>query len=119
MAKKVIETEYGTVAIEKEVIAQHAGMAALDCFGIVGMAVMNVKDGIVYLLKKESADKGVKVVMKDDRLYIEMHIIVAYGVNITTVTENLINAVTYNIEHNVGAKVDKVVVCVDNVRVID
>jgi uncharacterized alkaline shock family protein YloU len=119
MSKKVIENELGNITIEQEVIAEHAGMAALDCFGIVGMAIMNVTDGIVYLLKRESANKDVRVVMKDDMLYIEMHIIVAYGVNITTVTENLINAVTYNIEHNLGIKVNKIVVCVDNVRVID
>ena len=48
-----------------------------------------------------------------------MHIIVAYGVNINTVTENLIQAVTYKIEHFTGCKVDQIVVCVDNVRVID
>jgi uncharacterized alkaline shock family protein YloU len=119
MGQKIIQNEMGTLTIQQDVIAMHAGMAALDCFGIVGMAMMNVKDGIVHLLKKESAGKGVRIVINEDRLYIEMHIIVAYGVNIATVTENLIHSVTYKIEHFTGCKVDKVVVCVDNVRVID
>ena len=119
MAQNVFENEMGTVRINPDVIATHAGMAALDCFGIVGMAATNMKDGIVHLLKKESANKGVRVVFKEDSLYIEMHIIVAYGVNIATVTENLIHSVTYKIEHFTGCKVRKVVVCVDNVRVID
>lgn len=119
MGQKVIQNEFGSLTINQEVIATHAGMAALDCFGIVGMALMNVKDGIVHLLKRESAGKGVHIVMNEDHLYIEMHIIVAYGVNINTVTNNLIDAVTYKIEHFTGCKVDKVVVCVDNVRVID
>lgn len=119
MGQKVIQNEMGSLTINQEVIATHAGMAALDCFGIVGMAMLNMKDGIVHLLKKESAGKGVHIVLKEDRLYIEMHIIVAYGVNIPTVTDNLIQAVTYKIEHFTGCKVDRVVVCVDNVRVID
>ena len=119
MGEKVFENELGTLTINQEVIAAHAGMAALDCFGIVGMAILNVKDGIVHLLKKESASRGVRVIIDDGKLYIEMHIIVAYGVNIKTVTDNLIHSVTYNIEHFTGHKVDRVVVCVDSVRVID
>ncbi len=119
MGQKVIQNELGNVTINQDVIATHAGMAALDCFGIVGMAMLNMKDGIVHLLKKESAGRGVHIELKDDQLYIEMHIIVAYGVNINTVTENLIQAVTYKIEHFTGCKVDQIVVCVDNVRVID
>ncbi len=119
MGQKVVEGELGSLTINQEVIATHAGMAAVDCFGIVGMALTNMKDGIVHLLKKESAGKGVHVAMEEDKLYIEMHIIVAYGVSIPAVTENLIDAVTYHIEHFIGCKVDKIVVCVDNVRVID
>ncbi|MDD5950009.1 MAG: Asp23/Gls24 family envelope stress response protein [Lachnospiraceae bacterium] len=119
MGQKEISNEMGTLTINQDVIATHAGMAALDCFGIVGMAMMNMKDGIVHLLKKESAGKGVHIILNDDRLYIEMHIIVAYGVSIPAVTKNLIQAVTYKVEHFTGCKVDRVVVCVDNVRVID
>lgn len=119
MSEKVFQNDLGSLSINKEVIATHAGMAALDCFGIVGMAMMGMKDGIVHLLKKENASKGVHVVIKDGHLYIEMHIIVAYGVNIQTVTANLIHSVSYQIEHLCGCKVDKVLVCVDNVRVID
>ena len=97
MGQKVIQNELGNITINQDVIATHAGMEALDCFGIVGMAMLNMKDGIVHLLKKESAGRGVHIELKEDHLYIEMHIIVAYGVNITTVTENLIQAVTYKI----------------------
>ena len=117
--KGYLSNENGEIIIENEVIAQYAGHAALECFGIVGMAMLNMKDGIVHLLKKESAGRGVHIELKEDHLYIEMHIIVAYGVNINTVTENLIQAVTYKIEHFTGCKVDQIVVCVDNVRVID
>lgn len=119
MGEEVLTNELGTLTVNPDVIATHAGMAALDCFGIVGMAFLNVKDGIVHLLKKENAHKGVHVSMKDGSLYIEMHIIVAYGVNIHTVTDNLIHSVTYKIEHYIGCKVNRIVVCVDNVRVID
>ena len=61
MGQKVIQNELGNITINQDVIATHAGMAALDCFGIVGMAMLNMKDGIVHLLKKESAGRGVHI----------------------------------------------------------
>ena len=41
----------GDVIIDKAVIANYAGLAAIECFGIVGMAALSVRDGIVKLLK--------------------------------------------------------------------
>ena len=51
-------TELGLITIEPEVVAQYAGSVAVECFGIVGMAAVSVKDGIVKLLKKESLTHG-------------------------------------------------------------
>ena len=56
-----IENKYGTVIIESEVLAKMAGLAAMDCYGIVGMAAKSVKDGIFQLLKAESLTKGIKL----------------------------------------------------------
>ena len=38
-----LETGNGEVVIESEVIAQYAGLSAIECFGIVGMATVNMK----------------------------------------------------------------------------
>ena len=41
-----MENENGKIAIDTEVVSQFAGHAALDCFGIVGMATISMKDGL-------------------------------------------------------------------------
>ena len=46
------ENSLGTVSIDSEVVATYAGSVAVECFGIVGMAAVNMKDGLVKLLKK-------------------------------------------------------------------
>ena len=56
-----LENQYGTISIENEVIARIAGLTAIDCYGIVGMAAKNVKDGFVQLLKRESLTKGIRI----------------------------------------------------------
>ena len=86
--KGYLSNENGEIIIENEVIAQYAGHAALECFGIVGMATISMKDGIAKLLKGDSISKGVNVVIgENNELSIDFHIIVAYGVSISTVCD--------------------------------
>ncbi|MDO5156712.1 MAG: Asp23/Gls24 family envelope stress response protein [Eubacteriales bacterium] len=115
-----LENENGGVVIESEVIAQYAGLSAIECFGIVGMATVNMKDGLVKLLRGDSVSKGVNVLVgeKND-ISIDFHIIVAYGVSISTVAENLMSTVRYKVEEFTGMQVEKINVFVEGVRVID
>lgn len=118
--KGYMANENGGIIIENEVIAQYAGHAALECFGIVGMATISMRDGIAKLLKGDSVSKGVNVVIDDkNNLYIDFHIIVAYGVSISTVCDNLINTVRYSIEEMTGMKIKAINIFVEGVRVID
>ncbi|MEA4973202.1 hypothetical protein SDC9_116259 [bioreactor metagenome] len=112
-----LENQYGTVTIENEVIARIAGLTAVDCYGIVGMAAKNVKDGIVQLLKRESLTKGIKINVSEDKISIDMHIIVEYGTNITAIAENTISTVKYKVETVCGIDVEQVNVFVEGVRV--
>lgn len=110
----------GGVVIESDVIAQFAGLSAIECFGIVGMATVNMKDGIVKLLRGDSVSKGVNVTVgENNAIAIDFHIIVAYGVSISTVCENLMSTVRYKVEEFTGMQVEKINVFVEGVRVID
>ncbi len=82
-----IMTEYGTVTLDADVIASIAGAAATNCFGVKGMTHTSVKDGIVYLLKREAMTKGVKVTEKEDKIDLELHIAVDHGINIGAVQQ--------------------------------
>lgn len=114
-----MNTQIGDITLNSDVIAKYAGVAAVECFGIVGMASLNVKEGIVKLLRMESVSHGVNVTLEDNNVIIDLHIIVAYGVSISAVTDNLIGNVKYNVEDFTGLKVKKINVFVEGVRVID
>lgn len=116
----IMNTNLGNVQIDKEVIAKYAGSSAVECFGIVGMATVNVKDGFAKLLKRESLTHGVEVnVTEDNKITIDLHIIVSYGVSISAVTDNLISNVKYKVEEFAGLPVERISVYVEGVRVID
>ncbi len=115
-----IASDFGNVSIDSEVIAKYAGSSAVECFGIVGMAVISVKDGIAKLLKRENLTQGVGVTISQDNLItIDLHIIVSYGVSISAVASNLISDVKYKVEEFSGLKVEKINVLVEGVRAID
>ena len=117
--KGQIQTDLGQIMIDEEVIAKYAGINALECFGIVGMASVNMKDGLVKLLKRDNICKGVHVKMNDNKIQIDFHIIVVYGVSIATATENLIQSVKYRVETFTNMTVEKINVFVEGVRIVD
>jgi len=114
-----MNTHMGNIVIDNEVIAQYAGSVAVECFGIVGMAGVNVKDGLVRLLKKDSITRGIAVSLDNNKLILDFHVIVAYGVSIIAVSDNLISNVKYKVEEFTGIEIEKINIYVEGVRVID
>ncbi len=117
MAAK-IKTDFGSVTIDSEVIARVAGLAAMECYGVVGMASINVKDGFVQLLLGDSLTKGIKVTTQEDnQVVLEFHIIVEYGTKISAIADNLMSTVKYKVEDMLGLEDANVDIYVEGVRV--
>lgn len=118
--KGKMQTDLGQILISPDVIARYAGTTACECFGIVGMAMISMKDGIVKLLKRDSLSKGIDVTINENNeISIDFHVIISYGVNISTIAENIISNVKYKVEAYTGMTVKKINIFVEGVRVID
>ena len=115
-----LDTGLGRVVIDTDVIATYAGSVAVECFGIVGMAAVSMKDGLVKLLKKDSLQHGIAVIIDDDNnIQLDFHVIVAYGISISTIADNLIENVKYKVEAFTGMQIKKINIYVEGVRPID
>lgn len=119
MKSSSMNTQLGNIVIDNEVIAQYAGSVAVECFGIVGMAGVSMKDGLVKLLKKDSITRGIAVTVNHNKLTLDFHVIVSYGVSILAVADNLVDSVKYKVEEFTGLEIEKINIYVDGVRVID
>ena len=115
----LVDTGLGKIMIDTDVISTYAGSVAVECFGIVGMAAVSMKDGLVKLLKKDSLKHGINVIITDNKITLEFHVIVAYGVSISAVSDNLISNVKYRVEEFTGLTIEKINILVEGVRVID
>lgn len=78
-----------------------------------------MKDGLVKLLKKESLKHGINVTLKDNKISLDFHVIVSYGVSILAVADNLISNVKYRVEEFTGLEIERINILVEGVRVID
>lgn len=112
-----IKNELGTISVVEGVITTVAGYAAIECIGIVAMASKRATDGLVELLGRENLKRGVRAVLNEDSVSINLYIIVEYGVSIAAVAKNVVETVKYRVENLVGVKVDQVNVTVEGIRV--
>ncbi len=114
-----LKKENGFVTITNDVIATIAGGAAIECYGIVGMASKNqLRDGIAEILRKENFAKGVVVRQETENVHIDMYIIVSYGTKISEVAHNVQSQVKYNLEKTLGLKIKSINIYIQGVRVI-
>jgi uncharacterized alkaline shock family protein YloU len=111
------QTALGTVTVNEEVLLKVAGYAALECYGIVGMAAKRTTDGIVQLMGRENLGRGVRIRAAADSVDVDLYIIVEYGISISAVATTIIETVKYKIEHLTGIKVNRVNVSIEDIRV--
>ncbi|MBU5482737.1 Asp23/Gls24 family envelope stress response protein [Clostridium sp. MSJ-11] len=112
-----ISNNYGYINFSEEVLGNIVGVSTMECYGVVGMASKNATDGLWELLKGENLSKGVKINSKDNKLFIELYIIVEYGTKISVIASNIIQKVKYTVENYTGLKVSNITVNVQGVRV--
>ncbi|MGI6643861.1 MAG: Asp23/Gls24 family envelope stress response protein [Bacillota bacterium] len=117
LSGKQVETRLGRLVLSEEAIATIAGAAATECYGVVGMAGRKMTDGISELLGKENLSRGVSVSIDGDLVYIDLSVILGYGVRITEVARMIVDKVRYTVENATGLTVKKVTVNVQGIRV--
>ena len=112
-----ISNDLGLITISEDVLLKVAGYAALECYGIVAMSSKRAKDGFVEWLGKENLTKGVQVNITDAGIDIDLFIIVDLGISIVEVCNIIKSQVCYKIENMTGAKVRRVNISVEGIRV--
>lgn len=113
-----LQSENGTIYVSNEVIATLAGSAAIECYGLVGMSSRKqFKDGIADLLGRENLSRGVEVRLVNEKIHIDLYIIVSYGTKISEVAHNVQSRVKYMLDEVIGINVEAVNTIVQGVRV--
>lgn len=107
----------GTVHIANDVLADLAGYAALEVYGVVGMANPSLKEGVAQVLNRERLRRGVIVTGSGDAVSVDLHVVVEHGTNIAQVSRNLTARVEYVLRSMADVPVESVNVHVQGIKV--
>ncbi len=107
----------GRVSIADGAIMTIVHEAVLSCYGIVDMAPRSLGSAISRKLGFSSDARGIDISVDDNRVSIELSIVMEYGTPIFTVASNVMQAVTFHVERVLGMEVERVNVNVDGLHV--
>lgn len=110
-------TPAGSVNIANDVLADLAGYAALESYGVVGMASPTLRDGVAQLLPRQKLRRGVHVAATETGVIVDLYVIIEHGTNLAEVSHNLANRVRYVLTDTAEVRVDGVEVHVQGVKV--
>ena len=108
--------KYGKIIVSDQAVALCALRAARECYGVVALVAKNVLDKIISFFKGRHNTRGVKVIALDNRIFIELNVILKEGVREGAVLDSLRSVVTYSVEQFTGRRVKNVAVNVLGTR---
>jgi uncharacterized alkaline shock family protein YloU len=107
----------GSIQIHDDVLADIAGYAALEQYGVVGMSSPTLRNGVAQVLSRDKLRKGVLVDHTEEGVRVGLYVVVEYGTNLTEVARILADKVRYALECNTNVTVAAVDVHVQDVKV--
>lgn len=107
----------GDLIVSEDVLADIAGHAALQCYGVVGMALPNANTGLAKLLPQSPLRKGVVISADEEGVLISLYVILEHGVNINAVSTNLVDQVTFALEEFIQSPLKGIDVHVQGIKV--
>ncbi|KAA3643175.1 MAG: Asp23/Gls24 family envelope stress response protein [Chloroflexi bacterium] len=106
---------YGSVNVSPKAIATIAYHAAIESYGVVGLASKNLVNGLTHMIVRDPAH-GIEVDFKEDEINIDLYIVVQYGTRIKSVASSVANTVRYNVEKSLGLPLNEINVHVQGLR---
>jgi uncharacterized alkaline shock family protein YloU len=106
----------GSINITPRAIATIAYNAAIESYGVVGLASKNIVDGLTNLLVKDPTH-GIEVHHANAHIDIDIYIIVQYGTRIKSVAASVAKTVRYHVEKALGLSINEVNVHVQGLRI--
>ncbi len=114
-----VKNHLGEITVSQEYFMSLISNTVTSCFGVVQMNIGSAKQTLAAFVpfkKNKKPVTGIDVRAGKDKLVVELHITVMYGVNVGAVVKSIMNKVRYAVEESTGISVERVNVYVDGIR---
>jgi len=106
----------GRIEVSPRAIAAVAEEAALQCYGVVGMASRRER-GVWIRSPDEARDRGGVIVrVAGDEVVVDLYVVIEYGTRISEVARNVMASVKFAVEQALGISVGQVNVNVQGIH---
>lgn len=113
------ENHLGVIDISRDYFVNLVGDAVVSCFGVAAMSHTSARQSLRDRLSRRDGDridKGIRIRTKNQKLLIDLHIIVTYGTNISAIVKSIMHKVRFTVEEKTGFEVARVNVYIDGMR---
>lgn len=107
----------GRLHVANDVLADMVGHAALECYGVVGVVAPSAADGIAKILPASRLRRGVTITSTETGVHVDLYVVMEYGTNMNTVSQNLKDQVTFVLKEYAQVPIDGVDVHIQDVKV--
>jgi len=111
------EVRLGRIEVSPVAIAGLAAAAVLECYGVVGMSSPTPYYGLADVLQHRSYRRGVRARVMDQRIVIDLYVVLEYGVRLSEVAHNIMENVKFRVEKALGVPIEEVNVHVQGLRI--
>lgn len=108
---------HGNISVTDYAIAMLVGHTTKECYGVVDLVSKRFTDVIADLFRKTLYGKGVKITTLENRIYIDVYVILKSGLNNEAVVQSVKEAIKYKVENFTGMRVMEIKVNVLGIRV--
>ncbi len=109
-----VNNHIGTIGVSSKYLRSLIAQTAQSCFGVSGMNSYGAVQSVGNLFRRRSGENdGVIIHQNDNKLVIDLHITVTYGVNVGAISESIAHKVSYVLTDRAGIEVESVNVFVD------
>ncbi len=107
----------GDLHVANDVLADIVGYAAMECYGVVGMTAPTAADGIAKILPASRLRRGILVKPTEEGVKVDLYVVIEYGTNISAISQNLVDQVTFALKEYACVPIADVDVHVQDVKV--
>lgn len=109
-------TEYGTLAINDEVLTAIVQSTVLEIPGVADIGTFGLGEGLTELIKKDVGPRGVTFQDTDQGMVVAIAIIVEYGSQIPRLGQYIVERISDTLAEAVSMRPARVIVEVQGIR---
>ena len=112
-----VENHIGKITVSNRYLTDLIWNTVTGCFGVVDMNAGSFFEDIASHFRRRTASgNGVVIKVKNNNLFIDIHMSVTFGTNLSAVVSSLKHKVRFVVEEAVGITVSKINVSIDNMK---